>query len=191
MDIVVAEMLKMALVPTTIVIANKYFDRKNVKDHERIEAKVDKVLNHFEIGLKNSESFRRMDAVKAHYVAQFKTKGFQVSADEKANKFIELVTKTVTDHPKMSTTSWLQVSQDFDTGYAEVKKMMETHLAYMTEEFFADHAVSYQQFKSKIEAIFMDVENKKKERFLKASNDFLIKFMGELIMLEKFKTKTG
>ncbi len=186
------EIAKVAVVPLAIIITQKFFDFKNAREHDNLRDLISnlsgdltKVVKHLELDIENSEYISTMGEVKAHYVSRFGTKPFRIAADTKSNTFILMVAKTIKEHPDMSTLSWTQVSQDFDTGFEAVKGMMAAHISYLAEEFYIEHAIAYRTYKAKIESIFMGLGNSRKERFIKLSNDFMLEFLSSLLAFEK------
>lgn len=187
------ELAKIIVFPLAIIGTQKFFDYKNEKEHDALRSMVSslggdisKVIAHFELNIENSTYIATMGDIKTHYISRFRTRPFRIAANEKANVFIMMIAKTIKDHPDMSSLSWTSVMQDLDTGFESVKNMMKSHLAdEIVESFYGQYVEAYRLYKVKVEGIFLGLDNARKERFIKMSNEFMIEFLAALVDHEK------
>lgn len=156
-----------------ITIIGKVYLAKISKNNE-------KIINYFEINKQNSEFIQKMNQIKIHYIAQYTSKNWKNAACEKAEKFISVISH-ILDNYTIDIQHWECIKNELDSGSAYVRNRLIEYIGESaTNKFYKQHCNNYRQYLITVEDILADTENHYKERFIKASTEFLKLFLKEM-----------
>lgn len=158
---------------TIITIVGKVYLAKINKNNQ-------KIINFFEINKQNSEYIQKMNQIKIHFISQYSNKRWKNAAGEKAEKFISIIAH-ILDNYKIDLHHWACIKNELDSGSAYVKNRLIEYIGESaTNKFYRQHSNNYRKYLNEVEDILADTENHHKERFIKASTDFLKTFLKEM-----------
>ena len=154
------------------------------KNSEKMQRDVKEIKKKLYKNEQERDYIADLHKIKQFYLNKFRFKAYRDFACFKADKFISVVS-CIIQTTKVNTESYNAIVSALDSGKSTVKKEMKERFGIeLTDLFWVEHQKDYSNFLKKVEDIVSDIENHHKEKFLKASNIFLKKFMKQLIKHE-------
>jgi len=153
---------------------------ENKEQHKEINVSLSKLLNYYNLNIQEEEYFKQMHQNKDFFCSELKSQELRDFALYRANLFIDTVCNIVKTYD-MQINNAKEIEATFMQASSCVKSEMKNRFnTEFVDSYYEFHNKLINKYLHKTKNILLDLENHHQDRFLKITNEFMIKSINEL-----------
>ena len=142
-------------------------------DNEAVQAKLDLILNHFDVHRENEVIIADLHRIKSYYVLQFENKKNRSMTSWVVDKFIAEIEKVIGTYP-VDIGHFMVIKNEFDTVLVQIESCVQKYLGEeLSVRFTEKNNIRYEIFLNELERIVTDTSNGHKGRLVATCNEYM------------------